>query len=136
MRSAKLKASLLASSIVVFGLTVSTRARDYYVSPTGVDTGNNFGSFSTPFKTLGKAVGFGSLTAGDTIYLRGNAGSFSINSTVSIAATKNGNAANPIRLLPFPGESVLLDFTPQGAGARGIELRGNFWQIKDLTIQK
>jgi hypothetical protein len=136
MRSPHLKASLVSSAIVVFGLTQSSSARDYYVSPTGVDTGNNFGSFTTPFKTIGKAVGFGSLTAGDTIYLRGNAGSFSINSTVSIAATKSGTAANPIRLLPYPGEQVLVDFTPQAAGARGFDLRGNFWQIKDLTVQK
>jgi hypothetical protein len=121
--------------VIVFGLPVTGRARDYFVSPTGVDTGNNAGDLSNPFRTIAKAVGFGSLTAGDTIYLRGNAGSFSISSTVSIATTKSGTTASPTRLMAYPGESVLLDFTPQGAGARGIDLRANYWQIKDVTIQ-
>jgi hypothetical protein len=117
------------------GLASDGGAVEYYVAPTG-GSDSNSGAIGSPFATFGKAIGLA--TAGDTIFARG--GTYNLSTTVSISGSKSGTAANPIKLLAFPGESPILDFRSQpynanNGGLKGISLNGSYWQIKGLTIQ-
>ncbi|MDB5326946.1 MAG: Pectate lyase [Phycisphaerales bacterium] len=114
--------SLLAAA------AASPAATTYYVSTTGNDSAA--GALATPFATLTKAIS--KAVAGDTILMRG--GTYTLSSTVSIGSTKNGTAAAPYTIANFTGETPVLDFTPQAAGARGVQLDGNYWNIRGLTV--
>ncbi|MEX2092053.1 MAG: right-handed parallel beta-helix repeat-containing protein [Pirellulales bacterium] len=122
-------------AVWMFGLAGAGGAVEYYVAPTGGSDMNN-GSIGSPFATFTKAIGLS--TAGDTIFARG--GTYSLSTTVSISSSKSGTAANPIKLLAYPGETPILDFRGQpysasNSGLKGISLNGSYWHIKGLTIQ-
>ncbi len=102
-------------------------AADYYVSPTGNDSDS--GSLANPFATIGKAVS--TVSAGDTIYLRG--GQHNYSSTVSIS--KSGTSGNLITLQAYQDEVPVIDFTATGTGTRGIDLGGSYWHFYDFIIQ-
>ena len=114
--------AFLAHSPVAFG------ANTYYVAPTTTGTPN--GSFASPFTSITTAIT--TAVAGDTIYLRGG----TYNLTAPISISKTGTAANPYHLFSFPGETPILDFSGEASGQQGIQLKGSYWHIKGLTIQK
>lgn len=125
MTSNRVLAIAAATSL---GLLVGgARATTYYVSPGGND-GANGTTLTTTFATIGKAVGAAS--AGDTIYVR--AGTYALASTLSLA--KNGTAAAPFTLAAYNNEAATLDFTTQAAGQRGVQLNGNYWTVRGLTV--
>jgi len=116
--------------VVVAAATVALRANgaEYYVAPWGLDA--NAGSIESPFSTFTKAINVAA--AGDTIYARG--GAYSLASRIRIQ--KSGGAGNPINLWAYPGETPILDFSANSSTSdRGIQLEGNWWRIKGLTIQ-
>lgn len=111
--------------------TSSLFAATYFVSTTGSDT--NPGTFSQPFKTIGKAVTVA--VAGDFIYVRG--GTHTYSSRINIS--KNGTATNRFYLWAFPGDPrPVLDFSAMAVNDanRGIQLSGNYWHIKGIDIFK
>ena len=122
--------------IALCSLVASTsEAVDYFIAPFGGSDSND-GSIGAPFATFTKAIS--SANAGDTIFVRG--GTYNLNSRLQIS--KSGTEANPLRLLAYPGESPILDFSSNPAtagtsGGRGIQLNSsaNWWHIKGLTIQ-
>jgi hypothetical protein len=101
----------------------------YYVATNGSDS--NAGTITAPFKTITKAVGLAQLAAGDTIYVRG--GTHGYTSTISIS--KSGTSVSPITLQNYQNEAVIVDFTGQAYGSRGISLSGSYWHLKGFTIQ-
>lgn len=105
-------------------------ATDYYVSPRGNDA--NPGTLAAPFATVPKAVSV--VSAGDSIFLRG--GTHPYSSTITIA--KAGTSSAPIKMLAFPGEQPVLDFStqPYGAAHRGILITttASWWQFFGLEI--
>jgi hypothetical protein len=107
---------------------VPASAATYYVATNGSDSSTT-GSQAAPYATITKAIG--KAVAGDTIFVRG--GTYNISSTIGIS--KAGTAANPYHLYAFSGEIPVLDFSGEAAGARGVQLDSNYWQIKGLTIQ-
>jgi fibronectin type 3 domain-containing protein len=113
----------------LFLLTCPLFAAEYYVSPTGSDSGS--GTLASPYKTIGKAVSVA--TAGDTIYLRGGQHDY----TARISISKSGSSGNPITLRSYPGEVPILDFTGQsiGSSSQGISLSGSYWVFYNFTIQ-
>jgi len=121
---------LILSSLFLFFTSIA-QAATYYVSTNGIDT-NNGTSLSTPFKTLAKACGLSTLTAGDQIVVRG--GSYSITATVTLS--KSGTTAAPIRLVTYNGERALLNFNGIAAGKRGLSLTGSYWYINGLDVSK
>src|SRR4051794_6987980 len=121
--------ALIALTSLVLGVTqMQSRAATYYVAPGGSDSSTT-GSQAAPYATIPKAIT--KAVAGDTILVRG--GTYNIASTISIS--KAGTAANPYRLQAFPGETPVLDFSAQAAGARGIQIDSNYRYLKGLTIQ-
>lgn len=71
----------------------------YYVSPTGND--QNPGTSNQPWRTIGKAAG--SVTPGDTVYLRTGV----YNEAVSLNIS--GTEQKPITFRAYPGENPIID---------------------------
>jgi|GEM_PF-3033016 len=114
----------------LFAGVTFVHATDYYVAPSGSDAGA--GTLSAPFATIPKALSV--VAAGDTIFLRGGIHPYS--STITI--DKAGTAAAPIKLVAYPGEQPVLDFStqPYGAANRGILITttASWWQFFRLEI--
>ncbi len=101
--------------------------RDFFVCPSRYGGGD--GSFDSPFNTVERGVQ--EAEAGDTVHLRG--GFYDCFETVHIK--KSGESENPITLRAYRDEAVVLDFQRVGAGDRGIDLEGDYWHLKALSIQ-
>jgi len=99
-----------------------------HVSPTGSDSNN--GTFETPFQSLNHALDH--TGPGDTIYML--AGRYDLNSTVSISSSQSGTEDDTCYLFSYENDSVILDFTRQAFGQRGISLSASYWYIKGLII--
>jgi len=102
---------------------------EYYVSPTGNDL--HPGTSNLPFATPQKAVTLSTLAAGDTIYLRG--GTYSLDA--QIKPSKNGTAADPIRLWAVPGEQPVFDFATMGGSNKALDLRRNYWHARGIEVK-
>jgi pectate disaccharide-lyase len=102
----------------------------FYVATNGNDA--NPGTLAEPFATIPTAVALAG--PGATIYVRG--GTHYYSSTIRIE--RSGSAGSPIRLLAYPGEQPVLNFTnqPYGSNNRGILIttNGNWWEFKGLEI--
>jgi hypothetical protein len=101
----------------------------YYVSPTG--TASASGTLSNPL-TFTAAIAK-SMTAGDSIIIRGGFYSFSSSQTIS----KSGSTVNFIHIVSYPGETPILDFRaqPYSSSNIGVKVSGNYIHVKGLTIQ-
>ncbi|HZI33745.1 MAG TPA: right-handed parallel beta-helix repeat-containing protein, partial [Candidatus Binatia bacterium] len=51
-----------------------------------------------------------------------------------ISLSRSGTPAQPIRIRPYPGEKVVLDFSGESTGTDGIVIAGNCWWLYDLEI--
>lgn len=106
-------------------------ATTYWVAPYGSDS-NNGTSSNTPFATPIKAV-TASLTAGDTIWIRG--GTYVLNGNVSPGSSKAGTAGNPIKMWAYPGELPVFDFATMTNTAKGLDLRRNYWHVRGIEVK-
>ncbi|HUJ70790.1 MAG TPA: right-handed parallel beta-helix repeat-containing protein, partial [Verrucomicrobiae bacterium] len=115
---------------VVTLITTGAEAATYYVATNGSDSASGT-SISTPFRSVARAVGLAN--PGNLIYVRG--GTYTTNATISIS--RNGAAANPIRLRAYPGEKPVLNFGSQtfSSSNRGINLSASWWQVSGLEIE-
>ena len=105
-------ATLVFCFLFLFCLkTASASAAEYYVAPTGNDS--NIGSFGAPWKTLQKAEN--SVTAGDTIFMRG--GTYALGDSF-VNWNNAGTAGNPITVRNYPGETPII--TGSGGNSGGI----------------
>ncbi len=100
-----------------------------YVATTGNDS--NPGTITEPFKTLHKAVSIAG--PGQTIYVRGGTHYY----TRTIVLSQNANSVNMLKILAYPGEHPVLDFSGQvySTTSRGFEITGSYWHLKGLEIQ-
>ncbi len=99
---------------------------DYYVAATnGNDTYP--GTITQPFATLGQAVNVAT-NAGNLVYMRG--GRYAVASRVNL--TKSGNAAQPIRIRAYPGETPTLDGSSFSSDV--ISISGSYYQLYGLVI--
>ncbi|HEX6766133.1 MAG TPA: right-handed parallel beta-helix repeat-containing protein [Polyangiaceae bacterium] len=101
---------------------------DIYIAPDGNDS--NMGTRTSPFRTLGHAHDV--VTAGKTIWML--PGTYASDRTTTL--TKSGSAGSLIVISGTPGNRPLVDFAsqPRGANNRGIEVQGNYWQIRGIEI--
>ena len=115
---------VLCNTLIAFGV-------DYYVSLDGDNA--NEGSYEEPFRTLQYAVT--QIDPGDFLYMMG--GTYYEASTITILAGNDGQSDNYKHIIPYDGETVILDFSsmPENSSNRGMQLFGNYWHIKDLIIQ-
>ena len=127
------KRSGLAVIVGIWLFSSGASAATYYIAPTGGSDTIGSGTLLQPFATFSYAIN--QAQQGDTIYARG--GTYNLTSTISIGSSKSGSAALPYNLMAYNNELPVLDFTgqPSGGSSRGIQLDGNYWNIKGLTIQ-
>ncbi|WP_426512491.1 family 16 glycoside hydrolase [Dactylosporangium sp. McL0621] len=102
-----------------------------YVSPTG--SAGNPGTQASP-TTLASAIT--RVTAGGTIYVRG--GTYSLSSTITIAAGNNGTSGALKNITAYPGETPVLNFSAQSEDPanRGLSVNGNYWHITGLVVER
>jgi len=94
---------MLASTLLQ---TVAAHAATYYVAETG--NNSNPGTEDKPFRTIAYAVD--TMVAGDTTSVRG--GTYNEG---EIRFRRSGTSSSPIRLLNYPDESPIINFTGQTA---------------------
>jgi len=104
-----------------------------YVSTTGSDS--NLGTIDQPFLTITKAISLlpPMFQPGDTVYVRG--GVYVYLTTISIS--QSGVDTARYRLLAYPGERPILDFSSMSTSSsnRGIKLSGSYWYIRGFDIK-
>ena len=96
-----------------------------YVAPNASGTGSE----SNPMN-LEQAID--TIAAGQTIYLL--EGTYQLSETITIAESNSGQAGLYKTLSAYPGAEVVLDFSLQVFGKRGIILEGSFWHFYGITI--
>ena len=96
-----------------------------YVAPNGTGTG----SFENPTE-LTKALT--EVTPGQTVYML--EGTYKFNDTILIAENNCGTKEQYKTLSAYPGAKVVLDFSGQAFGKRGIILDGDYWHLYGITI--
>ncbi len=101
-----------------------------YVSPAGTDS--NPGTLASP-TTLTMAIA--EAQPGDTIFLRG--GTYAYSATITIATGNNGTATATKKIFAYNAEVPVLNWSAQATADanRGLQLFGNFWHLKGLTIE-
>lgn len=112
-------------------------AKTMYVSLSGLNS--NPGTYTLPFKSVHKAID--QVRPGDTIFIRG--GTYMLDSTIRIKASKTGTANARIYLWAFPGERVVLDGSqiPHSSETTFkmdrciyVNHEGNYWHFKGLEL--
>lgn len=88
--------------LLIFG---TANAATYYVATTG--NNSNDGSEATPWLTIQKATT--TMVAGDTTYVRG--GTYDTTGEIRFGVT--GTSSAPIKLLNYPGELPIINYTTQ-----------------------
>ena len=104
-------------------------ATTYYVAPNGV--AGAAGTILAPL-TFSAAMSK-SLTAGDSVILRGGMYNFSSSQTIS----KSGNASKYLTIIAFAGEVPVFDFRTQAYNSnnQGVKLSGSYVHVKGIVVQ-
>lgn len=126
--------SPLALGLTAFLLSGSAQAGEYYVAPTGNDTG--LGTIDSPFATLTRAQT--SANAGDTVWIRGGTYAFSgTTADIGVLFTKSGAAGNPINYFAYQNEKPVFDFfnLQTVARIRGFSVRADYLHFKGLELR-
>jgi hypothetical protein len=105
----------------------ASSAAEIYVSPDGKP-----GAADAPLADLAEATA--AAKPGDVIRLK--AGTFKVEKTLVLQ--NSGAEGKPIRVEPFDGERVVLDFSSQEFGSknRGIEIKGDWWHFVGVQVWK
>ena len=123
------------------GRIIALPSKTYYVAVNGND--NNSGTFTSPFATWQK--GFSTVTAGDTLYIRGgtykpvgtNTNNVYLGYVGAYINGKSGTAANPIVVRSYKNEVPILDCINmrQTSVHIGVCLFNvNYWKLYGLTV--
>jgi hypothetical protein len=122
---------LFAFAAAMVGPAVA-RAAEYYVSPTGSDTGD--GTLAAPFATLVKANS--AAAAGDTIWVRG--GTYTI--TTQLVLSKGGTSdSSRTKIWAYPGETPVLDASKYVTSNPAVDVpvvlvTGSWMHLRGLEI--
>ncbi|WP_229406319.1 cellulose-binding protein, partial [Micromonospora sp. NBRC 110038] len=102
-----------------------------YASPQGTD--GAAGTQSNP-TTITSAIT--RVAAGGTIYLRG--GTYSLAKTVTIAPGNNGTSSARKKLIAYPGETPVLNFSAmsEDPANRGLALNGSYWHVQGVVVER
>jgi hypothetical protein len=101
----------------------------YYVAPTG--TSGASGTIASPLNFEGAMAK--SLTAGDSLIVRGGTYSFTTTQTIS----KSGNATKYLTITAYEEENPVFDFRNQtyADASQGVKLSGSYVIFKGIVIQ-
>ena len=100
-------------------------ANALYVAPNATGTGSE----NSP---MGLEEAITTVVAGQTIYMLD--GTYELNDTILIAENNCGEEGQYKTLSAYPGAKVVLDFSGQAFGKRGIILDGDYWHVYGITI--
>lgn len=114
---------LQAKADTVYAASVAENA--IYVAPDGTGTGSE----SNPME-LTKALT--EVVPGQTIYML--EGTYKYSDTILIAEDNSGTEGKYKTLSAYPGAKVVLDFSGQSLGKRGIILDGSYWHVYGINI--
>ena len=120
------------AATAAFGAARTASAADYYVAPTGSDSGA--GTLAAPWATLSKAAS--TAAAGDTVYFR--AGTYAVTAQTKFA--KSGTSDdNRIGFFAYEGEHAVLDCsryqtTNRAADTPCLLVTGSYLHIKGFEI--
>ncbi len=121
--------------VLLFFATLFSQGANWYVDPSGTDNGSHGTTSGTgAFKTIGYALGFGTLANGDVIKV--GAGTYiESNLIVSKSVTIQGMGAtrNDVIIVPA-AEDGNVDFAFASTAQNGFIIRANGVYIKKLTI--
>jgi parallel beta-helix repeat protein len=123
----KIKNLLILSLCTLFYLivAVTVHAATYYVATTGNDASP--GTLSQPFRTIARGVS--SLSAGDTLYIRGGLWTEQID-----MSAKTGTPGNYITVAAYPGEIVTIQSSAYPFAIKGSYSASNAYFIFDGLI--
>ncbi|MFG2651404.1 carbohydrate-binding protein [Streptomyces sp. NPDC048436] len=102
-----------------------------YVAPNGKDSGT--GTQADP-TTLTSAIA--RVPANGTIYMRG--GSYGFSQTITIPAGNDGTSSARKKLLAYPGETPVLNFSAmsEDPANRGLAVNASYWHIKGIVVER
>jgi len=128
-QSMKIKAAIFLFCILFIAFTPSI-AKTVFVAVAGNDAAS--GTIAGPFASIGKAVAV--IAPGDSIMIRG--GTYVLNTTIRIPASKSGHAGNPVHLFAYQNEKPVFDFSGMAVsgGNRGFFVLASYWHIYGLDI--
>lgn len=128
------------ASISVKGNGAETSTNEFYISPSGSDSGD--GSFDNPWYNIQKAVN--EAQPGDVIVCRGGTYSPDMKDSsgkTTVRIKKSGTEQHPITIRAYDGETPVFDFAATQllsdmsmVGVRGFEITGDWWHLYGLTI--
>ncbi|MBB5826847.1 cellulose-binding domain-containing protein [Micromonospora carbonacea] len=102
-----------------------------YASPQGTD--GAAGTQANP-TTITSAIT--RVAAGGTIYLRG--GTYQLARTVTVAPGNNGTSSARKKLIAYPGETPVLNFSAmsEDPANRGLALNGSYWHVQGVVVER
>lgn len=106
----------------------------YFVATNGND--QNSGSFSSPWRTIQKAVN--SLSAGDTVYVRDGVSQTALdNFDAALSIETSGTNGSPKALVTYPGATVTIGSTtlPFGTRVPNIDIAVTDWVFSGLILR-
>jgi len=119
---------VLVTTICIVVSTI-VPATTYYVSPSGSASGN--GTIGNPYN-FSTAVSK-TLTANDSVIIRG--GMYNFVSAQNIS--KSGTVAGNLHIVAYQGENPVFDFRNQvySSSSQGVKVSGSFVQLKGIVVQ-
>ena len=128
-QTAVLLSMLFLTQMLFFGVTpeaASAASEAIYVAPgaSGSGTKANPMDLETAIKTV---------SAGQIIYLL--EGTYEYSHTIKIQEGNDGKEGAYKTLMAYPGAEVVLDFSEQPFGQRGVLLAASYWHIFGITIR-
>jgi len=114
--------------ILMLSICASGYSQTYCVRMCGDDC--NAGPRERVFGSIEKATELA--RPGEIISIRG--GTYTLSDTITIK--KHDLKGKLINLWAYPGEEPILDFSNGSASSNGLKIKGMFWHIKGLIIQK
>lgn len=106
----------------------------YFVATNGDD--QNSGSFSSPWRTIQKAVN--SISAGDTVYVRDGVSQTALdNFDAALSIETSGTNGSPKALVAYPGATVTIGSTALEFGTRvpNIDIAVTDWVFSGLILR-
>jgi hypothetical protein len=122
------------AAALALSVAAETSAATYWVAPYGSDANSGTAS-NAPLASPYTAGRLASLTAGDTIYVRG--GNYILNTQVKLgkAVGNAGALGNPIKFWAYPGELPVFDFATITNVTKALDVRQSYWHVKGIEVK-
>jgi parallel beta-helix repeat protein len=114
-----------------WAICTAISATNYYISPSGSDSGNNGLTQTTPFKNIQRGADL--VNAGDTVFVMNGTYTNSCAQCNVVYINRAGTAAKWIVFMPLAGHTPLISFN--GWQGFAIAPRAAYIEIKNFTVR-